>query len=157
MKYRCPTTKIEYVGHVDHSIGGRQPEDSNSFYSFTSVCEAKGDLNNALDRLLAYLGCMRIYRLRKQRKDLELHGIATDGFEWAFVRVASNGHAFFSRKYNARSKEERLAIMRSIVHVIRAAFNQLEGFNVYGETDEILSETAPSLPRPINPENESNA
>ncbi|RPB27311.1 hypothetical protein L211DRAFT_865540 [Terfezia boudieri ATCC MYA-4762] len=94
------TSGTPYTGRVDWGIGlktsGSQNSTtiSNSFRSLLTIIEAKSPMsvNRAYIQALAYMGC--IYRQRESvgaRLDISTYGIATDGYQWQFLRLFPAG------------------------------------------------------------------
>lgn len=87
-----------YTGRVDWGIGLNSSVTrsspnlpSNSFRSLLTIIEAKSPLsvNRAYIQVLAYMGCL--YRQRESvgtRLDLSTYGVATDGYQWQFLRLS---------------------------------------------------------------------
>lgn len=93
ISYFDQRTRRLYSGRVDYGseliYRTSRPFVKRLFYSCLMVYEAKreGHLDSAKGQILGYMSCVWARRKEMMRLDVVVHGIATDGYEYEFVKI----------------------------------------------------------------------
>lgn len=106
-----PPTK-QYTGHIDYCIGHRQvsPRTTQPLTSAINTCHltiVKAKTPNAIyharSQVLANIACLYYARLSAgARGDCATYGIASDGYQWIFVKITHGGVVRFSDIHDVR-------------------------------------------------------
>jgi len=98
------------TGRVDHGIGrvldsriGNATQwHKRRFHALLLLMEAKfdGSLGQVLPQLVVYLASLRQSRIQRQRDDISVHGVASDGFRYIFVKITEDGTVMESQEYD---------------------------------------------------------
>ena len=79
------------TGRIDHGIGFVCR--NRSFHTLLFIVEAKPNLTvaQAIPQLVVYLACIRQSRIQRGRTDTSVYGLASDGVQFIFVTISSEG------------------------------------------------------------------
>jgi len=99
---------------------------SRPFYSCLIVMEAKrdGEVELARGQLLGYMACVRAQRQQMNRPDLDVFGIATDGYIYEFVNIDKLGTVHISHRWDITSSSEDIRkVLGNIIFILEKAFD----------------------------------
>ena len=124
-----PSPNIVIGGHVDYGIGRilknsfkvAVEQRRRRFYSLLLVIEAKINrtVKHALYELIVYLASLRQSRLQRKRPDASVYGVASDGFEFIFVKILHDGTVMYSRQFDISENEGDLKkVLGCLKHVL---------------------------------------
>lgn len=128
--YTHHETQRSYTGKVDYGIGlvpagtSAGARHSRPYYSCLMVAKAKrdGEVDSARGQLLGYMACVRAQREFMKRRDVDVYGIATDGFCYEFVTIDQRGCVRVSERLDMRNPENIKKVLGTIVFILEKAF-----------------------------------
>jgi len=106
--------------------------------------EAKlnGSFGQVLPQLVVYLASLRQSRIQRQRNDTSVYGIASDGYEFIFVKITEDGTVMRSQTYDigVGHMTKVLACMRYLLEMTanRSPASSLEKQYEQDEHDPML-------------------
>jgi hypothetical protein len=148
-----PSPNIVVGGRVDHGIGrilktrvkDAVDQRKRRFYSLLLLVEAKFDnsVNHALVQLIVYLASLRQSRLQRNRLDASVYGLASDGYEFIFVKISHGGTVMRSRQFDILQGDMKkvLGCLKHILEVTASSSPQStpERNDEVDESDPLLN------------------
>ena len=125
-------TKTTYTGRMDYGIGIHAHVDKeilqNSHWSqILTICEPKrpGHYLEAMGQLLTYLGSVYCYRKEHGSPHLTLHGLATDGHMYYFIKINPDGDVFQTKTYDAQFSSHRSKILTILSYLLQKTYAEI--------------------------------
>jgi len=119
-------SNIMVTGRIDHGIGrvidGLSDSVKRRFQTLLLIIEAKtkDNLPKAFAQLLTYLAALRQARMHRQRPDLSVYGLATDGYKYQFVMIDHDGVVKTSAVFDVNVRpEDLLVVLGGLMHIIK--------------------------------------
>jgi hypothetical protein len=123
------TGKIDYgIGLVRRFPGMYAAKITRPYYSCLIIMEAKRDqeVGLACGQLLGYMACVRAQRQQMNRPDLDIFGIAIDGYRYEFVNIDKLGTVHISHRWDvSTSCEDIRKVLGSIIFIFEKAFDMM--------------------------------
>ena len=125
-------TNCFYTSRIDYGIGlvrcgpiGAVPR-SRLYYSCLIITEANryGEVDAVRSQLLGCMACVRAHRQRMKRPDLDIFGIATDGYIYQFVNIDKLGTVHLSARWDISASYDNVKkVLWAIVFVLEKTFD----------------------------------